>query len=233
MLSPLLELFYPSLCVLCQRGVDAYNTLCDECLRKLPRTEHDVLRENKLEMLFSDLFSRPRKHWDKPRFVRGGAWLRYDDHVAAIIHAAKFFEHPQLAEFLGRQAAIEWQPSGFFDDIDLLVPVPIHPHRLRERGYNQSEWICRGMSEVLHLPIDTTTLHRIIDTPKQSQLTDQERQKNVERAFHIPEPERWHKKHILLVDDVITTGATVRNCLKEITPIRSCRISVFSLSTAR
>ena len=229
----LLELLYPSLCVLCLRGVDAYNTLCDECLNKLPRTEHHMLRENKVEMLFADLFNRPRKHWQEPRFVRGGAWLSYDDNVAQIIHAAKFYERPELAEFLGRQVALEWQKTGFFDNIDLLVPVPIHPRRLNERGYNQSEHICRGLTSVLRLPIDATTLQRIKDTPKQSQLTDAERLKNVEHAFHISNPETWHKKHILLVDDVITTGATVRNCIKEITPIRSCRISVFSLVTAR
>ncbi|MBQ7531724.1 MAG: ComF family protein [Paludibacteraceae bacterium] len=233
MLSSVLELFYPSLCILCHRGVDSYNTLCDNCLRKLPRTEHHILRDNKVEMLFTDLFNRPRKQWDKPRFVRGGAWLRYDDDVASVIHAAKFYERPELAKFLGRQAAQEWQPTGYFDDIDLLVPVPIHPRRLNERGYNQSEYICRGMSEVLGLPIDTTTLLRIRDTPKQSQLTDDKRRTNVEHAFRIPEPTRWHKRHILLVDDVITTGATIRNCIKEITPIRSCRISVFSLAVAR
>lgn len=233
MLSPLLELFYPSLCILCQRGVDTYNTLCEDCLRQLPRTEHHMLRENKVEMLFSDLFSRPRKHWDKPRFIRAGAWLRYDDHVATLIHSGKFFERPELAEFLGRQAALEWQDSGYFDDIDLLVPVPIHPRRLNERGFNQSEFICRGLASVLHIPLDTTTIRRIKNTPKQSQLTDAKRQTNVEHAFNVPEPLPWHKKHILLVDDVITTGATIRNCLKEITPIRSCRISVFSLATAR
>ena len=232
MLSPVLELFYPSLCVICQRGVDSYNTLCADCLRQLPRTEHHILRENKVEMLFSDI-SRPRKQWDKHRFVRGGAWLRYNDDVAKLIHAAKFFERPELAEMLGRQMAIEWLDSGFFDDIDLLVPIPIHPHRMNERGYNQSEYICRGIASVVNIPIDTTTIRRVKDTPKQSQLTDAERQKNVEHAFHIPEPVNWHKRHILLVDDVITTGATIRNCIKEITPIRSCRISVFSLSVAR
>ena len=232
MLSPVLELFYPSLCVICQRGVDSYNTLCADCLRQLPRTEHHILRENKVEMLFSDI-NRPRKQWDKHRFVRGGAWLRYNDDVAKLIHAAKFFERPELAEMLGRQMAIEWLDSGFFDDIDLLVPIPIHPHRMNERGYNQSEYICRGIASVVNIPIDTTTIRRVKDTPKQSQLTDAERQKNVEHAFHIPEPVNWHKRHILLVDDVITTGATIRNCIKEITPIRSCRISVFSLSVAR
>lgn len=233
MLSPLLELFYPSLCPICQRGVDALDSLCDECLSRLPRTEHHLLRENKVEMLFTDLFDRPRKHWHEPRFVRAGAWLRYDDRVATLIHSCKFFEQAELAVYLGRQAAIEWQDSGFFEGIDLLVPVPIHPRRLNERGYNQSEYICRGLSSVLHIPIDTTTILRVRDTPKQSQLTDHERQKNVEHAFSVPEPLPWHKKHILLVDDVITTGATLRNCIKEITPIRSCRMSVFSLATAR
>ena len=232
MLSPILELFYPSLCVICQRGVDSYNTLCADCLRQLPRTEHHILRENKVEMLFSDI-NRPCKQWDKHRFIRGGAWLRYNDDVAKLIHAAKFFERPELAEMLGRQIAIEWLDSGFFDDIDLLVPIPIHPRRMNERGYNQSEYICRGIASVVNIPIDTTTIRRVKDTPKQSQLTDAERQKNVEHAFHIPEPVNWHKRHILLVDDVITTGATIRNCIKEITPIRSCRISVISLAVAR
>jgi len=233
MLSPLLELLYPSTCVICHRGVDSPDILCNDCLRQLPRTEHHLLRGNKVELLF-DTINRPRKNWQRPRFVRGGAWLRYDDNVAALIHAAKFFERPELAEHLGRTAALEWLDSGFFDSVDLLVPVPIHPKRLNERGYNQSEYICRGLGSVLNLPIDTTTIRRIKDTPKQSQqLTDEERNKNVEHAFNIPEPIHWHNKHILLVDDVITTGATLRNCIKEITPIRSCRISVFSLSVAR
>lgn len=233
MFSSVLELFYPSLCVICHRGVDTYNTLCPDCLNKLPRTEHQILRGNKVEMLFDEINRRPRKHWDTPRFMRAGAWLHYSDEVATLIHAAKFHERPELAMFLGRQAAKEWQESGFFDEIDLLVPVPIHPRRLSERGYNQSEYICRGMADILNLPVDTTTLQRVRNTPKQSQLTDAERLTNVERAFHIAQPECWHKKNILLVDDVITTGATIRNCIKEITPIRTCRISVFSLSTAR
>lgn len=232
MLSSVLELIYPSLCANCKRGVDSYNTLCDDCLRQLPRTEHQILRENKIEMLFNDI-NRPRKHWDEPRFVRGGAWLHYDDSVATIIHSSKFYERPQLAEYMGRQAALEWQDSGFFDGIDLLVPIPIHPHRLRQRGFNQSEYICRGLQSVLGLPIDTTTIRRIVDTPHQSLLTDAERLKNVEHAFRVPDPLPWHKKHILLVDDVITTGATISNCIKEITPIRTCRISVFSLVAAR
>lgn len=233
MFAGLIELLYPSLCPLCQRGVDAYDTVCESCLRELPRTEHHLLRENKVEMLFADIFSRPRKQWDKPRFLRGGAWLHYDDRVAQLIHSGKFFEHPQVLVQLGQQAALEWQDSGFFDDIDRLVPVPIHTNRYRQRGYNQSEYICRGMQQVLGLPVDTTTIRRVIDTPQQSLLSDHERHTNVEHAFRVPDPLPWHKQHILLVDDVITTGATMRNCIKEITPIRTCRISVFSLVAAR
>ena len=89
------------------------------------------------------------------------------------------------------------------------------------------------MSAVLGLPIDTTTLLRTIYTDKQALLTDAERRENVKDAFAVTQPERWHKKHVLLVDDVITTGSTISQCIKEITPIRTCRISVFSIATAR
>ena len=81
-------------------------------------------------MLFADLFNRPRKNWREPRFVRGGSWLHYDDNVAKLIYATKYFEQAELGTFLGRQAALEWQRSGFFDGIDLLVPVPIHQRRI-------------------------------------------------------------------------------------------------------
>lgn len=226
------ELFYPTLCPLCQRGVDALGEICPDCLRMLPRTEHAVLRENKVEMYFQE-FQPFHSMRLRNRFVRAGAWLQYSDEVALLIHRAKYSEQPFLASFLGRHAAAEWADSGFFDDIDLLVPVPLHERRFRERGYNQSEYICRGMAEVLHLPIDTTTLFRKHDTHKQALLTDAERIENVKDAFAVAQPERWHKKHVLLVDDVITTGSTIRQCIKEITPIRSCRISVFSLATAR
>lgn len=232
MVSYILELLYPSLCPICQQGVDALDTLCSPCMLRLPRTEHQLLRENNIEMLFNDI-NRARKQWNKPRFVRGGAWLRYNDDIATIVHAGKFYERPILIENLARTAAKEWLESGFFDGIDLLVPVPIHPRRIRERGYNQSEYICKGLASVLHVPFDNTTLIRVKDTKKQSQLSDAERQTNVEHAFRITEPIHWHNKHILLVDDVITTGATIRNCIREITPIRSCQISVFSLAIAR
>jgi len=232
MLSCVKELFYPALCPLCRCGVDASGMVCDDCLRQLPRTEHALMRGNRVEMYFQE-FQPFHSMRYKHRFVRAGAWLQYSDEVAKLIHLAKYSEQPTLAAFLGRQAAIEWQHSGFFDDVDVLVPVPLHRTRYRERGYNQSEHICRGLAEVLRLPIDTDTLLRKLNTSKQALLTDAERKENVKDAFCITMPERWHKKHVLLVDDVITTGSTISQCIKEITPIRTCRISVFSLSTAR
>ena len=232
MLSYVQELFYPTLCPLCQRGVDALGEVCDDCVRRLPRTEHQLLRGNKVEQFFQE-FQPFHSMRLRNRFIRGGSWLQYSDDVARLIHKAKYAEQPFLASFLGRQAATEWLNSGFFDDIDLLVPVPLHVRRLRERGYNQSEYICRGLAEVLHLPVDDTTLLRKVNTHKQALLTDEERKENVKDAFAVTHPEQWHKKHILLVDDVITTGSTICQCIKEITPIRTCRISVFSLSTAR
>ena len=232
MLTCLQELFYPTLCPLCQRGVDTLGAVCDSCLQQLPRTEHALMRGNKVEQYFQQ-FQPFHTMQVRNRFVRAGAWLQYSDQVATLIHRAKYSEQPFLAAFLGRQAAMEWLDTGFFDDIDLLVPVPLHPKRLRERGYNQSEYICHGLAEILHIPVDATNLLRVVNTHKQSLLSDSERKQNVKDAFAVTMPERWHRKHILLVDDVITTGSTLSWCIKEITPIRTCRISVFSLSTAR
>jgi ComF family protein len=118
------------------------------------------------------------------------------------------------------------------EDIDLLVPIPLHPRRLRERGFNQAEWICKGLNDVLKIPIDTQHLVRLRNNPHQSRSQFDKREKNVQDLFAIRYPEEWKNKHILLVDDVITSGSTMMGCMKQTTPIRGCRISVFALGWA-
>jgi ComF family protein len=103
---------------------------------------------------------------------------------------------------------------------------------LRERGFNQAEWICKGLSEVLHIPIDTEHLIRTRNNAHQSRSQFEKRQDNVKDIFEVRYPEEWKNKHILLVDDVITSGSTLMACMKQMTPIRGCRISVFALGWA-
>ena len=167
--------------------------------------------------------------------TRAAAYLFYEkEHpVRQLVHLMKYADRPELGLQLGREAAKEFLYSDFFDGIDVIMPVPLHPNRLRSRGYNQSEYIARGLSGITGLPVDTTHLLRIKDTPQQALQTKEGRGRNVQNAFAVIHPEQMYRKHILLVDDLITTGETARACLKAMKRFRGAQFSVFALCKAR
>ncbi|MBR1427113.1 MAG: ComF family protein [Paludibacteraceae bacterium] len=224
--SGVLDVLFPPLCLACaQRPPEDGMPVCSTCLDALPRTEQAVLRGNITE----ELFLR------SPHFDHAAAFLFYDkgDIVQRLIHAIKFRNHPEAALWLGQEAAADMLHSYFFDGIDIIAPVPLHPRRLRQRGYNQSEYIARGIHNITAIPLDTTHLLRVRDTAQQALLTGQARQANTIDAFRITHPEDWYRKHILLVDDVVTTGSTLRACLQALSSVRGCRVSILTLAKAR
>ena len=162
----------------------------------------------------------------------GGAWLffRHSGPERPLIHSLKFRDNPHLGEWLGRRAATEWKDTYFFDEIDYIIPVPLHKDRLHERGYNQAEYIARGISQVTGTSVDTTHLFRRSYTLQQALSGSEERSKNVENAFVVEHPEELFRKRILLVDDVITTGSTLRACIQAFSAVRGCEICVFALA---
>ena len=191
----------------------------------MPRTEQDVLRQNETEEALVD----------EKRLDKAAAYLFYEKGhpVQYLIHKMKYGDQPELGFWMARQAVLDCDNESFFEDIDLIVPMPLHPKRLRERGYNQSEYIARGISEITGIPIDTTHVVRVVNTPKQALQEGEERKKNVANAFEVINPRELANKHIMVVDDLITTGETMKACLKAMHSIREVKFTVFALCKAR
>jgi ComF family protein len=194
-----------------------------------------LLERNGIDLLFLEQIQKESR---TVRYERGAAFAYYNRGrglcVRTLIERGKFGAHPnpQIFYYLGRLAAQEYIDSDLFDDIDCLVPVPLHPRRLRERGFNQAEYICKGLHEITGIPVDNEHVVRVKNNPHQSRSEANERANNVKDMFAIQYPEEWKGKHILLVDDVITTGSTLFECMKQLKSIRGCRVSVFALGWA-
>ena len=238
----LTDLFFPRTCPFCGRYISRQDStiehidlICKDCLRRLPRTEQDITADNGTEMaLLGDGSSlsaaRKRLH-----LVRAWAYLFFEkEHpIQHVIHRMKYADEPELGYRLAQQAVLSCRDADFFDEIDVIIPMPLHPKRLRERGYNQSEYIARGISDLTGIPVDTTHVTRARNTPKQALQDGEGRKTNVADAFAVNHPEQLYHKHILLVDDLITTGETVKACLHAMRVIRGAKFSVFALCKAR
>jgi len=234
----LFDILYPRTCPFCgryisDRQIDEMHIewICVDCWRHLPRTEQDILRDNSTEQTLTDGMSERKAAL---RLERAASYLFFEKNhpIQYVIHRMKYRDQPMLGYWLARQALLDWQDETFFEDIDLIVTMPLHPKRLRERGYNQSEYIARGISELTGIPIDTTHVLRVVNTPKQALQEGEERKTNVAKAFAVDRPEELRGKHILVVDDLITTGETMKACLHAMKRIRGARFSVFALCKA-
>lgn len=215
---------FPTICPFCRQAVvDEDGEVCEHCLPLLPRTEQIQTRGNITEDKFI-------KH---PHFVRGAAWLHYkDERVRNLIQQMKYKNRPIIGYSLGKALGKELAEQGFMDGIDVILPIPLHPKRLRNRGYNQAEYIAVGIGEATDIPVDTTHLERIVNNPQQAKLDDRERKDNVTHIFAVNHPEEMYRKHILLVDDVVTTGATLNSCIAAMAPFRGCEVSIVTLAKA-
>ena len=223
----LLDLISPRLCVVCgQRLTVSEETICSKCNLHLPRTgfQQDPY-ENEMAKLF----------WHQIPIERATSLFYYEAHseTANILYELKYKSHPEIGEVMGRMMAKELQPSGFFDEIDGIIPVPLAKKRLRQRGYNQSLEIARGISEMTGLPIYNKVVRRNAFEGSQTSKGRWERNENVEGVFELKDATAIQGKHILIVDDVVTTGATVIACAQELCKAGSIKVSVLALGFAK
>lgn len=199
-LLSLWRLLFPSLCIACQKPlVETEQAVCLCCLHGMPRTSFSLLPDNPVEQLFwGKVFIHKAMGWCF--FVKGGV-------MQSLLHALKYKNRPQVGVVLGRQLALE--NKEWFEGMDALIPIPLHAKRLRSRGYNQSACIAQGISQVTGIPICEQVLQRKVFTQTQTRKRVYQRWQNMERVFDVSHAHLLEGKHVLLIDDVITTGATL------------------------
>jgi ComF family protein len=150
--------------------------------------------------------------------------------IRRLIHQLKYKGVKEIGHELGRIYASTLNPSGFLDDIDIIIPVPLHPSKKRQRGFNQSDLISQGISDVSGIPVNTKLLVRKTITKTQTRKSRFDRWTNVQDIFKVKDEKRLKDLHILLVDDVITTGSTIEACANEILKTENTKVTVAALA---
>ncbi len=214
-----LQLFYPHQCLGCSSDFLRLNhLLCGRCIHQLPETGFFGQENNPIEKAF---YGRIR--------LEHAAALYYftkDSLVQELMIQLKYRGNRDVGLFFGRMIGHALRVSGRFADIDFLVPLPLNAKKQFKRGYNQAELICYGISEICGLPLLTNTVVRKQFTESQTTQNRVARWLNMEGVFEVRYPEQLTNKHILLVDDVITTGATLEACGSYILAVPGTRLSI-------
>ena len=200
-----LSLFFPNYCFGCNLSLaKGEDILCTYCLLELPKTNYHLLEDNPIKTKLTGRI--PIKHaWAFLKFRKTGI-------VQRLLHQLKYNNHPEIGVKLGRYYGLELAKAGHQNEIDLIVPVPLHTIRKRRRGYNQSAKFAQGLSETLGIPWDESISIRTVTTATQTKKSKQERWENVKNVFDVHDVDKVKGLRILLVDDVITTGATLEAC---------------------
>jgi ComF family protein len=221
----LLHLAFPHVCPGC--GSDVLHNeeaLCLRCLEALPQTRFHQHTNNPVTKLF----------WGRLPLVAATAQYYYtkESLIQRLMHRFKYRGDTNLGTFLGRQIGAGLSQSHLFSTIDALVPLPLFPAKERARGYNQATVLCEGMAEVLQKPVLKSSIIRTVHTESQTRKTRIERWENVEGRFEATDVAGIAGKHLLLVDDVVTTGATLEACGRALLEVGGVRLSIATLCIA-
>ena len=220
-----ISLLFPRLCYACGNHLlRNENLICTECYVVIPRTNYHCVEDNPVAQLF----------WGRCLIEKAAAFSYYNkgSRIRNLIHNLKYKGIREIGYELGKIYGVSLKASGFTNDIDLIIPVPLHPVRKRIRGFNQSESISIGIADAACLPVDIKSLVRTMVSATQTKRSRYERWTNVEGIFKVIDPQTILGKHVLLVDDVITTGSTIESCTNELLKFEGVKVSVVALAFA-
>ena len=224
-LRSLSSLIYGDGCIICgdhtQKGM---HSICTKCRLEIPLTHFYSEEDNPVKERF-DGFVAVEQASAMFFYVTNSRWQ-------GLVHRFKYSGKWQIAYSMGRWYGSLLKESGLYTDIDVIVPVPLHPIKILKRGYNQSRYIAEGMAKEMGVKVDARSVCRLRNNPSQARNTATARWANVESLFGVRRMEALRAKHILVVDDVLTTGATITSCIQAIkAALPDCRVSVAALST--
>lgn len=218
-----LSLIYPRLCICCHNDLlREERHLCFSCHGKLPYTFYAGMTENPVSSIFSGRIEI-QAATALLHFERGNA-------VQKIMHELKYRGNPDIGAYFGQIMGEELMKSGNYSGVQAILPVPLHEAKRRMRGYNQSEAIAGGINKVLNSELVTNALFRKNRTASQTRKKRYERWENVSSVFEVSHERLKKFSHLLIVDDVITTGATIEACASIICAAAPFRLSVATLA---
>ena len=223
MLTDFISLFFPRNCGACNTSLlKDENGVCIKCQMELPSTFYHLTPNNDVEKLF----------WGRISVAAATSLLFFNKggNVQELLHSIKYKSHREAGIQTGKLLGIELKHSNRFDNIDLIIPVPLHSKRLKERGYNQAEIISDGIAEVLEKPT-VLALKRTTYTDSQTKKTRYNRWENVKNTFEVILPNKIMDKTVLLIDDVVTTGATLEACANELLK-HNCTVYIATVACA-
>jgi ComF family protein len=224
-LAGLADMAWPNLCLLCERPLlDGERHICLNCLYELPIIHETNYQANQSADRFLG----------KIEFIRAASGFRYnkDSSIQKALELLKYKGEKEIGSLLSGMAARQLLVHGFFDGIDALIPVPLHPIKQKKRGYNQSDWIARGISETTGIEVAYSLLGRAVHNTSQTTRNLWSRWENAQGLFELKEAQNWSGRHFLLVDDVLTSGSTLEACGQALLQIPDTKISFFALALA-
>jgi ComF family protein len=223
-LTDFTHLLFPHICAGCGSDlIEASQHICHQCYSELPETHFAPHANNPIEKIFYGRLEVAE--------AMATYYFTKDSVLQKLIHTLKYRNNLEVGLQLGRWMGTVLKNSNRFSSVDLLVPLPLFPHKEKKRGYNQAAVLCQGISEIINIPVakDFVLRNRFTDT--QTKKGRSERWKNVDGSFELNQHRIKHQQHILLVDDVITTGATLEACGTAITT-EGIKLSIAVLALA-
>ena len=225
LLDDFISLIFPKICLGCDKSLLKHEEcICNLCLFHIPKTNHFTETKNKLQKLF----------WGKVELIHAASLFEFikDGQLQKLIHELKYQGNTEAGVFLGKQIGYAISESDLINNIDCILPVPLHPKKEKMRGYNQSFYLTKGINEILKTKIDVITLKRIVDTESQTKKNKYSRWENVGDVFKMSNSEELRDRHVLLVDDVVTTGSTLESCAHTLQQIKGIKVSIVTIAIA-